>query len=498
MYGVFGKTVGLVLAITLVTGSCVNLDVENPSPGPENVFGTTQQMIDVGGQLYRDWFNATHALQGPALGLAAAADQITSLNGDAAMRDLATEPRQEFRNVSDYSHLYITKEFWKQMYTVALLANDILKTVLPEEKVLQTNGIDAKPMLEAWSYFIRGIAYGYLGLVFDQATIVDVDTPLPADDFSAYPAVIRFAVASLDSAIAVSGRNSFTLPESYIRGYVLSSSDLKAIASGYAARILISAPRNSIDNVSSDWERIYSYAEQAWTQDLSPDTDNETWKNEYLRNGATPEWAYTDLRCMNLLDPDFPARWPADNLSWDTPGGTPPDSSTLQSPDMRAETDFEWMPNPKPANPYYLNSFYRFRRYDDWVAYGTGNSPEFLTSETNLILAEALAMQDNLQGAIQILNNGTRTQRGQLSPLPADADLATVLKAVFYERDIELMFTGAGLSFFDMRRRDFLQRGTPLHFPVPATDLEILQKEIYTFGGTENADGTNTSNGGWF
>ena len=49
-----------------------------------------------------------------------------------------------------------------------------------------------------------------------------------------------------------------------------------------------------------------------------------------------------------------------------------------------------------------------------------------------------------------------------------------------------------------MRRRDKLQEGTPLHFPIPSKELNVVGTPVYTFGGVSNADGTGTSNGGWF
>ena len=73
-----------------------------------------------------------------------------------------------------------------------------------------------------------------------------------------------------------------------------------------------------------------------------------------------------------------------------------------------------------------------------------------------------------------------------------------MLEAIFYERDVELIQTGYGIAFFDMRRRDMLQPGTMLHFPIPAKELMVMQMPLYTFGGVANADGINTSDGGWF
>jgi len=115
----------------------------------------------------------------------------------------------------------------------------------------------------------------------------------------------------------------------------------------------------------------------------------------------------------------------------------------------------------------------------------------------DLGLSEALVHLDRTEEAVTILDNGTRTTRGHLSPLASSATEEEVLNAIFYERDIELILTGTGLSFFDMRRRNMLQKGTLLHFPVPGKELQLMGLDIYTFGGVENADGINTSNGGW-
>ncbi len=119
-------------------------------------------------------------------------------------------------------------------------------------------------------------------------------------------------------------------------------------------------------------------------------------------------------------------------------------------------------------------------------------------AENDLIKAEALFHNGQKNTAIDIINNGTRVTRGNLSPLSYSISDEDFFKALFYERDIELIMTGYGIAFFDMRRRDMLQTGTPLHFPLPAKELNVMYMPLYTFGGVENADGINTSNGGWF
>jgi hypothetical protein len=125
---------------------------------------------------------------------------------------------------------------------------------------------------------------------------------------------------------------------------------------------------------------------------------------------------------------------------------------------------------------------------------------EYRQYENELYKAEAYANLNQLDNALAILNNqnNPRLMRGYLVALGSGSTKQEILNAIFYERDIELIAQGFMLGFCDMRRRDMLQYGTPLHFPVPGEILDSLKMQYYTFGGVANADGINTSNGGWF
>lgn len=46
-----------------------------------------------------------------------------------------------------------------------------------------------------------------------------------------------------------------------------------------------------------------------------------------------------------------------------------------------------------------------------------------------------------------------------------------------------------------MRRHNLLQKGTPTIYPVPDSELQILDISTYTFGGVENAGQPGTSSG---
>src|SRR5690606_23846696 len=94
-----------------------------------------------------------------------------------------------------------------------------------------------------------------------------------------------------------------------------------------------------------------------------------------------------------------------------------------------------------------------------------------------------------------VVNAGTRTTRGQLPDVAADPE--AVYAAIQYERLVEFAYTGMGISFFEMRKEDLLQKGTLLHFPVPGKGLDAIPEPYYTYGGTEGVAGEDYSNGGW-
>jgi hypothetical protein len=197
---------------------------------------------------------------------------------------------------------------------------------------------------------------------------------------------------------------------------------------------------------------------------------------------------------VNKLDPTMPSHW-EDNASFPAPP-----VSTNPNADKRIETDFAYLPsNNLPADRgYYHWSNYRFKRRDFLSVWPpTGALPELMLAENDMYKAEVAAYTGDLSGAAAIINAGTRTTRGQLPSVAAN--LEDIIEAIHHERIIEMILTGSGLQFFQMRKRNLLQKGTPLHFPLPSKILETFgeSKPFYTFGGPDGQDGINGSNGGW-
>ncbi|MET0463461.1 MAG: hypothetical protein ABW007_09905, partial [Chitinophagaceae bacterium] len=119
-----------------------------------------------------------------------------------------------------------------------------------------------------------------------------------------------------------------------------------------------------------------------------------------------------------------------------------------------------------------------------------------MSVENDMLKAEARAYTNDLTGAAAIINAGTRVTRGNMAPVAPT--LTAIVNAIHHERQVEMYTTGCGIQFFEMRKLDLLQKGTPLHFPIPGATLQLFgETTFYTFGTVAKADGTGTSNTGW-
>lgn len=469
-----------------------DLDVENLNqPSRDIVLSTPDDVYGLAESSFFNWYMATTSSISPRMSMWVMADQGTCSWANSGMYHLSSQPRVAFDNTTSYTYAYIFETFYEDMYGNLSQVNDVLRSI-DEGMVFGVDGKDTK-MVESFCYFIQGATLGYLGLVYDQAYIVTEKTTqeelltLPP---SPYADVINASIVALNKSIEIANNNNFTVPNNWINGTEYSSSELAQLVSGFAARFLVYGPRNSSENSKTNWSQVLDYANQGIQRDLAPYMDNVRWKSWFRYYTVRPGWARIDCRIINLMDDRYPYMFPDDGIS-------PPPA---QSDDKRLETDFTFnsVNNMKPERGYYHFSNYEYTRYPYAITTYTGDVVEFSTAENDLLRAEAYTELGDLSQAIQIINEGTRTTRGNLPPLSPSSSKEEVLDAIFYERDVELIQTGFGIAFFDMRRRDMLQTGTMLHFPIPAKELMVMQMPLYTYGGVNNADGINTSNGGWF
>jgi hypothetical protein len=124
------------------------------------------------------------------------------------------------------------------------------------------------------------------------------------------------------------------------------------------------------------------------------------------------------------------------------------------------------------------------------------DQPTITLAEMRLLVAEGLFRQGNKAGAADIINetreaaglnatdaNGTNTSCVPKLPNGQCGDLWEMLK---WEKRMETVFTGINVVgwFWDGRGWGDLWKDTPLMFPVPCQELEVLQLlPCNTYGG---------------
>ncbi|MCP4725287.1 MAG: RagB/SusD family nutrient uptake outer membrane protein, partial [bacterium] len=159
-----------------------------------------------------------------------------------------------------------------------------------------------------------------------------------------------------------------------------------------------------------------------------------------------------------------------------------------------------------PAQCHYASrgtyhwSRYRFLKYDYMESASYGFHPIMYKAEMDMLKAEAYLRGyggGTAADAADLINE-TRVAIGEMTPLDGTETDLELWRALCYEKRMETLVTG--IAYYDYRGWAGLTAdgtevlnvpsGRPIHFPVPAKELEILLQDTYTFGGIGNADTT--------
>jgi starch-binding outer membrane protein, SusD/RagB family len=490
------KYVLIVFAATALVSGCKKMDVSNGNnPDLLQVLATPEDVELLASGVFNTVFSGEHSAGGVEAMLATGADHVTCSWGNFGMRDMSWEPRDfAWNNSPAYANAGNLKSSYDKWYSAIGSASDVLRVIA--QGVSIDNGGPRDARAKAFSKFVMGLSYGNMSLVFDRVHVVD-DTKTAEPNLSSaipYKEVAAAALGYLQEAITLTD-GSFSIPAAWLgTPNDVSGNDFKKIINTCAARILAYLPRSKAELATVDWPRVKTFADAGITASWIIQMDGTSrWSFEAGYYLTYPGWGRTDMRVVNMMAPSLPDHWP-DVATFPHP------AEPATSLDARLKTDFQYMGSNDflAARGYYHFTCYRNKRYDGVYinVSGIGPKPEIMLAENDMLRAEARAYTGDLSGAAAIINAGTYVTRGQMAPVAAE--LNAIVKAMHHERQIEMYTTGCGLQFYEMRKLDLLQKGTPLHFPIPAATLQLLgETTFYTFGTTAKADGTGTSNGGW-
>ncbi len=401
----------------------------------------------------------------------------------------------------------LAEDPWYGCLSAVSSANDVM-TAMEEGISIDEGGPQDEAILAA-AHMLRGLSWGYLGLIFDQGLIVEEGMPL--DDkmpFSDYKQMIEAAVEELEEAISVAESLGEEFIHASFNGLVLNQEQFVQLAHSYAARFLAQWPRTAEESVQVDWPAVERHAAAGLQYDFAPYADGKLWQSyqhyAFAETGAGPFWARADQRLVAALDPAQPTRYP----EVETQGEAPLQPTQAQSNDKRLETDFTYFPFNafSPENgEWHFSHYQHSRNVSDPGFAGNGQTdgpmPVFLAADNGLLQAEALFRQGRKGEAVSIINSSSRVNRGELPALSNIILDEKLDEAIRYERAIELLGTAPMGLWFDRRRwapreehtsvtaLGGLQYGTPAQLPVPARELQVHGMEPYNFGGPKDPEG---------
>lgn len=483
------------ILILLLTLGCQDLDVDNLNESNILEFSEAE-ILDISRNASVNMYKTILSYRGVVFDFMT--DQITHdhthryyvYTEDKPVPPLVNSTGSDPRLSSDISYL------WNGIYAAIGQANDVLRAA---DRLNPSETVNRAITL---AKFIRGIGYGYIGLTYDRGFIFELDEDYTTLQLSSYEELIIKAVDELeiarDEALALDGFFFDHITDSN-----LNAAQFSQLCNSYMAKFLMGMARDSNEFSNYDFEKIRQLAMQGIEVDWSPTSNAKIWNGPHSYNAfqyghENRFFAYTDLKVINLMDPTYPKEF-NNNPSgcYDTGENLPP----AVSHDSRLEEDYYYVENIfgwlrfcllMPQN----SSNYGHTRYQyNYLTSFEGNPMHIIkAAELRLIQAECEYRLGNYEQAANIINSGERITRGNLPPVDM-TDPEAIAKAIFYEYSIELDNGGLAVNWSYMRRWDRLQSGRATHFPIPASELAIINESTYTFGGVENAGQPGTASG---
>ena len=195
----------------------------------------------------------------------------------------------------------------------------------------------------------------------------------------------------------------------------LTSSRLQRISNTMAARLLAYLPRTAAENATVNWASVVSYASKGISDpggfDVSPIGDGCTvWCSLFQFYGDEPTWLRVDMRLINVMDPNSPAKFT----------GTIPPRGFVTGRALRERLPVSWSryrrsgPRDLHAEPVLAQALALPRPH-------CGPSARvrpllFLKAENDLLWAEGLIRTNGNLGHGGDAHQQPRVGRGQLPP----------------------------------------------------------------------------------
>ncbi len=520
------------LAVLAVGGGCT-LQVVNPNaPDAKRAFVDPAGLAQLLGGAFRTWVETRADYYG-GLPMVTMADNYTASWNNAAIRfyssvgsdcpsrcgwtNSATAPEAAGGPSIEF--------LWYGYYTVLSAATDVLRAIANDvcfdEDCSNDNTLTSRNT--AIAKMLQGMGLAGIAMVYDQGFVVDEETDLSNPqglEFASREEVRDAAILKLEEAFTEAGLHSWQTEPDWAgvgAGQSYTNVQVRQLIRTMQAELLAMFPRNAAENAAVNWGQVATYASAGVSSGTAYDwsyyidvTGRECGLECIKTWGNSIGTMRVDTRVAAMLTTNHVNPWPEPNgnpcptVSADRRVGDgsygPSDDfngyATLRAT-ANAGTDYacSGVPIFPAARGQYHQSNLQHIRYQHLAYRGenlpgfdaTGQDPLFTRQMNDLLWAEGIIRSGGSMTQAAGLINNSRVGRGGLTGVANNASTATALAALAYEQEIEFMGQGP-TPFFNRRRVDGLITGTPRHMPVPAKELDVLVREIYSFGGPSFPD----------
>jgi hypothetical protein len=526
----------LVIALLAASTACDDLEVANvQNPNRVTVVRSSQDVLALISNGLLQWFNRS-AQTSPAIALSVMADEFTTGFADFGGQDLSLEPRQAINNGVPPNNAPPHHVTWPDYYANIAALNTGLQAISKFNLTLRNSaGLDVTTEAHAFAKFMQGLNHGYIALMFDKGFVfsetVDTDTlRFTGGNQGAqnlvrpYREVMDTALAEMNAALTLANSKSFSypsVPNQWFLGIARNNTDLARIIHTYMARLMVYNARNPTERQAVNWNTVIQHIDQGITSDFTVTGTIDVVESDYKQRAARLRAAQIPSDFMRV---DYRIVGPSDvsqgYINWYAQPWANRNPFRMTTIDKRVDG----FTGPRPAsclpviaavscglymghhqnNVFNIDrglgqrSFYFYHRWGQGTSWQLGPLTLVNMAEMDLIKAEGLIRLNRAAEAIPLINK-YRVANGGLPPIvditgvPGTAPNCAPRKlsgacgslwdALTYEKRIETMGLEGGTAFYDARAWDFLVQGTPIHFPMPRRDAELMALEIYTFGG---------------
>ena len=529
-----GMMVGLLLAA--VAGCADQLVVENTNdPDRLRVEGRPSEIEVLVASHYRVIHNTTLGTNESLLPqLMVMGMESYSSNANFGMNVRGSYPRSGINNNRGNATATSVYSPFTELHQAAR-AGALALSKLNDPNFIFSTGNAQKQRARAFAFFLIGVGLGNVALAYDSGTAIHssdlTGAADPALPFVAYDSLMRYALANLDSAIAIAtgpvptGTSWFPLPSTWISGQALTAAQFAQLCNTYQARFRAGVARTPTERLNVDWNAVIADANAGITADFAISMSNVTggWFYRPAQMDLYQSWHQMWSFIVGMADTSggynawlavpHVDRLPFLILTNDLrfPSGT---TRAAQNTASGCGASSCLPPN---ANQFYRNrpggvevavqgiaySYYDFHRFQSYYNANRGSAtpfplPFFPVAEMNLLRAEGQLRLGFTDPAITLINV-SRVLRG-LPAIPLGSTTVpgtgcvprvptgpngptacgSIMEAMKWEKRMETAYLSWGGWFFDGRGWGDLPQNTPLHYPVPYQELDARTQPIYT------------------